>query len=80
MLKDVIYEFTLISFSLNQPRKKWMTNLRLTYCQSNDRVKSPMPSLFVAPPKTLVSAAALLPVAFMAAKHGIETEFNQGKI
>jgi hypothetical protein len=53
---------------------------KLTYCQSKDTVKSPIPSLLVAPPNTFVSVAALSPVALIAAKQGMETEFSQGKM
>lgn len=41
----------------------------LTYCQSKDRLNNPIPSLLIDPPKRFVSTAALLPVAFIAAKH-----------
>ena len=54
--------------------------VKLTYCQSKDSVKRPRPSLLVAPPKMFVKVAALDPVACIAAKQGIETEFSQGKM
>lgn len=50
------------------------------YCQSKDRLKRPKPSLLVAPPKRLVSSVALEPVAFMAARQGMEKEFRNGNM
>ena len=43
-----------------------------------EKLRMPSPSLLKLPPNRLVIMAALLPVAFWEAKHGIETEFSQG--
>lgn len=50
------------------------------YCQSKDKLNSPRPSLLLAPPKRLRRVSPIDPVAFIAARQGIETEFNHGKI
>lgn len=52
----------------------------LTYCQSNDSVRIPRPSLFTDPPKMLVRVAAVAPVARIAARHGIDTALSHGQI
>jgi hypothetical protein len=63
-----------------QQRRRRYSFERLTYCQSNDKLKRPRPSLLVAPPKRLVRTAAFDPVACMEARHGIETELRYGKM